>query len=293
VIVTLVSDCTSAVIDTDRGAEVRSLSVNRIPVLFSKSGPKEIFDAEEVDEEQWASGFGGGWQLLTPNAGNRSILAGHDFGYHGAASRARWELESGVPSTSTARVHLTRQGVAVARTFQAMNDGIRVDTVWNATADQAAAIAVEHCILGEQLVPENLSNLRLSVVPIAGAQAIVRELSEDPTVDPGAWLPWPWAGRVGGGIDRLDTPRERNRLYAVSGLQALEVVGGAARCRIEFGGVYRSAWIWIPEAAGRLGVEPASIPHHLGLSEAVAKRESMFGPDHRDAHGWVRLQVLP
>ena len=60
----------------------------------------------DLTEDVWTERYRGGWQLVTPNAGNPCEVAGERHGFHGCASNDRWQ----VLETSAARAVLRWDG---------------------------------------------------------------------------------------------------------------------------------------------------------------------------------------
>src|SRR5919197_1000064 len=48
--------------------------------------------AGDLTEEVWTERYRGGWQLVTPNAGNQCDVDGHYHGFHGRASNDPWDV---------------------------------------------------------------------------------------------------------------------------------------------------------------------------------------------------------
>lgn len=84
-------------VDTDLGAEIRAVRTtdgrNALADFDWESptpvGRGQSYGSSELD---WLSAYRGGWQETVPNAGQDCIVDGLPMGFHGHASRTRWEV---------------------------------------------------------------------------------------------------------------------------------------------------------------------------------------------------------
>lgn len=84
----------------------------------------------DLDEETWTASYRGGWQCVTPNAGNPCRVDGELHGFHGRASNDPWEVLDAEPSTVTLR--WLGHGMEVTRAIAADREGLVVRTGWRA-----------------------------------------------------------------------------------------------------------------------------------------------------------------
>lgn len=94
----------------------------------------------------WLSGYRGGWQLLTPNAGAASEWDGIAHPLHGEVSTANWEVVDHDARSLTMRSG-TRNAIEVTRTvtLDPRRSAVEVrTTLANDAAVPASAILVEH-----------------------------------------------------------------------------------------------------------------------------------------------------
>lgn len=237
-----------------------------------------------LDEETWTASYRGGWQCVTPNAGNACDVAGERHGFHGRASHEPWAVLHATPQQAV--VGWSGHGLEVTRTVAVDSRGVSVETVWRAVAERAELVAVEHLAVGIELLEPEVE-LRL---PTGRAWELSEQ--EGPTRPPPAAPRWPEALLLDGGIERADVwpiDRERTRLLAVADLPEgrAEIVnrGTGQGLRLEWDArALPHMWIWHETRASGgpwrhatelLVVEPASVPHSLGLERALAEGQAV------------------
>ncbi|MGH2613599.1 MAG: hypothetical protein ACRDJC_00020 [Thermomicrobiales bacterium] len=192
------------------------------------------------------------------------------------------------------RIHWEGHGLSVARSIQLEPDGVLVETTWTCRRP-SSAITVEHCIVGGAFLQGPLADLRISPLPShSHGVVLARELTEDPGGECGHWAEFPHAGAIGGGVERIDAPSGPGRLYALADIAGIEIWerGRPTRLRLTFGGVLNSLWLWVPAIPGRLGIEPASVADHRGLSHALRHGTALTITPERPARSWTRLQLV-
>jgi hypothetical protein len=232
-----------------------------------------------LDEDAWTDRYRGGWQTVTPNAGNRCNVDGEDHGFHGRASNDPWRVLD-VDSTS-GKLSWTGHGLEVTRRVSATAEGISAETRWHALRDGAPLLSVEHLTVGTELfVP--VAELRLP-----GGKAFELSETKGPTSAPPDAPPWPEVLLLDGRVERGDRPSTDavdGRFLAVEQLPEgwYEIVNELTGQGLRVEWDVRSLphlWIWreIRAAGGRwrsqaeiVGLEPASVPHSLGLARALA-----------------------
>ena len=237
----------------------------------------------DLDEETWTASYRGGWQCVTPNAGNPCRVDGDQHGFHGRASNDPWEVLDAEPSAVTLR--WLGHGLEVTRAIAADRDGLFVRTGWRALAD-APLVALEHVALGLELLHPEVE-LRLPA-------GLAFELSEQagPVRPPADARPWPDVRLLDGGSERVERwplSDERSRLFAVADIpegraEAVNVRTGQG-IRLEWdAAALPHLWVWheVRTTAGPwrrltevLCVEPSTVPHSLGLETARAQGQAV------------------
>lgn len=254
----------------------------------------------ELDEETWTDSYRGGWQTVAPNAGNACTVDGVEHGFHGAASVAMWDVAEEAPGAVT--LEWEGHGLRASRRLAIADRALAVETTWSAIARAVPMIYVEHLMVGiHVLCPE---------VEIRLPGGAGYELSEvDGPVRPPAAAPgWPEILLLDGSIERLDRwslDRPRGRFCSITDIPEgrLEVRntstgdGLSVEWDIE---VLPHLWLWqevrvtggLWRGQGEiLGLEPASVPHSLGLARAIAEGQAHV--IHPDAPLACRIVVRP
>jgi hypothetical protein len=286
------SDRALARLDPDHGGEILDLVdlvtgrqlLARPP--FASSAPRH----GDLDEETWTASYRGGWQCVTPNAGNRCDVDGEVHGFHGRASNDPWSVLDAEPSRATLR--WSGHGLEVTRTVAADPEGLAVHTSWRATGD-ATLVALEHVALGLELLDPEVT-IRL---PAGRAY----ELSEQsgPTRPPDGARSWPDVLLLDGGTERVERwplSERRSRLFAVADLPEGRAEAVNRRTgqgiRLEWDArALPHLWIWHEvrttggpwrELTEVLCVEPSTVPHTLGLATAIDEGQAVrLGVDDR------------
>jgi hypothetical protein len=237
-----------------------------------------------LDEDTWTDQYRGGWQTVTPNAGNACTVDGEEHGFHGRASNDPWQVLD-VDSASAA-LRWSGHGLEVNRRVSAAGDALSVETHWRALRDGAALVAVEHLVVGTELFAPT-GTLRLP-----GGKAFELSETTGPTSAPPGAPRWPEVVLQDGAVersDRLSTDSVDGRFLAVEQLPEgwYEVVNEhtGQGLRVEWDVVsLPNLWIWreIRATGGRwrsqaemVGLEPASVPHSLGLARAVREGQAI------------------
>ncbi len=244
--------------------------------------------AGELDETTWTRSYRGGWQLLVPNAGNPCVVDGVAHGFHGRASTEMWTVAS--QDASHAVLQWAGHGLLVRRAF-ALDDGlVRVRSTVTAERD-AEFLWVEHLGLGIELLDPSVE------IAVGGGRAY--ELSErtGPSLPPDDAPAWPEVLLLDGTRERADRAllsAPRSRLYVIADVDEARLVvrnrdrGQGLEVRWDRSWLPHM-WVWHEvrtsggpwrELTETIVVEPASVPHTLGLATA---REQ--GQAHRLAAG--------
>ena len=232
--------------------------------------------AGELDETTWTRSYRGGWQLLVPNAGNPCVVDDVAHGFHGRASTEPWRVES--VGDEHAELEWAGHGLAVRRRFAVERDTLRVRSEVTATRD-TSFLWVEHIGLGIELLDPAVE------ITLPGGTAY--ELSErtGPIEPPASAPSWPEVLLADGTLERADRAvltAPRSRLFVVANVPEgrLEVFNRDRAQGVEILWDARwlpHLWVWHEtrttggpwrELTELLVVEPASVPHTLGLGRA-------------------------
>ena len=107
-------------VDPSHGAELRSVRHSRVGELLWRAPAAAPARHGDLDEATWTAQYGGGWQVLFPNAGDASPT----HGFHGAASTAPWSVVA--HDTDSAVLAWTGHGLAIERHL-ALGDSGRLE----------------------------------------------------------------------------------------------------------------------------------------------------------------------
>jgi hypothetical protein len=256
--------------------------------------------AGDLGEERWTASYRGGWQTVLPNAGNPCDGATGHHGFHGRASNDPWTLLD--HSGDRARLSWEGHGLQVEKAV-AIEDGA-VMVSYRITSPQGAPlVALEHLSVGlELLEPE----VRIDLPAGFGY-----ELSESdgPTAPPQDATRFPTLRLLDGSTERADRwpiGEPRSRLYAVAELPAgWAVISNAGRDQgLAMGwdvSWFRHCWVWhenrVTEGPWRracemLVVEPATVPHSLGLAAAEASGHARVIEPGTVAEPWIVVRPV-
>lgn len=241
--------------------------------------------AGDLDEETWTAAYRGGWQLLTPNAGNPCAVDGDRHGFHGRASNDPWTVTA--LGESSATLVWNGHGLGVQRRL-ALQDGIlSVAVEARAVERRVPLVAVEHVSLGlEVLEPE-------VVIDLPAGRAFELSETNGPPGPPKQAPAWPEVLLLDGAVERGDRwhlEQERSRLLCVADLpEGRAVIRNAARpagLELTWDAEWlRHLWLWHEvrtyggpwrRRAEILVAEPASVPHSLGLAAAVEHGQALW-----------------
>ena len=278
--ITLRSDDLLVRVDPDHGGELLDL-------IDLRSGRQLLgrppFGSEpalpgELDEERWTRSYRGGWQSVLPNAGNPCDSATGHHGFHGRASNDPWRLLD--HDEDYARMSWAGHGLEVEKLI-ALEDGAVAVRYRISSAHGAPLVAVEHLSVGLELLEPEVR------IDLPAGHAYELSEQDGPLSPPADATRFPTLRLLDGSTERADRwpiGEPRSRLYVVSDLPAgWAVIANAARNHglamawdVEW---YRHCWVWHENrvsggvwrgAAEMLVVEPATVPHSLGLSVAEA-----------------------
>ncbi len=238
----------------------------------------------DLTEDVWTERYRGGWQLVTPNAGNPCEVAGERHGFHGCASNDRWQvLETGA---ARAVLRWDGHGLEITRSLSLGDGDLVVEVEWRALRAAAPLVAVEHVSVGLELLQPEVE------IRLPGGKAYELSETTGPVHAPAGAPGWPDAALLDGSVERADRWRldePRSRLLAIERLPA----GRVEIANVPTGQGLRVEWdvealphMWIWHEARTTGgswrgqaeilvVEPASVPHSLGLAAAVEQGQAV------------------
>ncbi|MEU5848382.1 DUF4432 family protein [Saccharopolyspora shandongensis] len=213
----------------DRGADITALT-------DARTGAQLLYRTPWADSAQpgpwapesrqsWQALYQGGWQLVCPNAGDASNVAGGTWGFHGEACLLRWRVEESTSDSAVLSVRLSQAPLRIRRRVELAGPVLRVaDEFHNESPDPVSVTIVHHPAFGAPLVTPGT---RIA----AGAQ----KLAIDPTsgMEPGATLSWP-----------------------VPALSTLPP-GGPGQAALAYFEDFTEHWVSITSADGDLGVAMA------------------------------------
>jgi Domain of unknown function (DUF4432) len=289
-------------LDPSHGAEILQLwqrSSGR-QLLGHPPGEPGPSLAGDLDEQTWTSRYRGGWQLAVPNAGNACRLGGERHGFHGRGSVDPWDVLE--RERDRAVVRWVGHGLELTRSVTVVGGSVAVELSWTATDAPTPLIAVEHVCFGRELLDPEVEVL---------AEARAHEMSEQdgPVQTPPDAMPWPHSRLLSGEIENAASwplSQTRARFTSLTGFKRGRAAVRNARTglgvRIDWEHTkLPGAWLWHEvratpgiwdQKAELMGFEPASVPHSLGLAEAVARGQAIWAaPGERDGY-WMQISLL-
>ena len=234
--------------------------------------------AGDLDEATWTAAYRGGWQLLAPNAGNDCIVGGAAHGFHGRASNDPWSVVDAGP----VRVALQweSQELRITRVMELRDGALELETTFEARTQRVPFISVEHCALGLELLDPAFE------IRLAGGRAYELSETSGPARPPADAPAWPAVGSLDGSREQGAHGRLADvfaRFFAVADVPVgrADIVNArrGTGLTLEWDeAVLPHVWVWQEmrhsEGAWRrhgeiVAVEPASVPHSLGLATAI------------------------
>lgn len=289
-------------LDPAHGAEILDLVDLRTgrQLLGRPPFASELPRGGDLDEATWTASYRGGWQLVSPNAGGPCSVDGHDHGFHGRASNDPWEVLDVRPSS--AALAWSGHGIRIVRRLVLAGGALEVTVEASALGERAPLVVVEHVALGLELLEPEV------VIELPPGLAYELSEAEGPPTTPANAARWPEVRLLDGTTERPDRWRlaePRSRFLVVADLPE----GHAAiRNGLHGQGVelaweadwLRHCWIWheVRTYGGPwrgqtevLVVEPASVPHSMGLATAVEHGQARWLEPGESAS--YRLTVRP
>jgi hypothetical protein len=267
-------------LDPEHGGEILDLIDSRTGRQLLGRPPFAAADraAGDLDEDTWTAAYRGGWQLLAPNAGNACGVDGLQHGFHGRASVDPWTVVDTSPSG--ALLEWSGHDLRVRRSVAIDEGGLSLVTTFEALEGRVPLISVEHCSVGLDVLDPEVE-LRL---PSGRAYELSEELG--PVLPPADAPTWPEVALLDGTVERgerlsLRAPRARFHVVADLPHGRAELVNASTGVGLALEwdtGVLPHLWVWHEarvspglwrERGEILAVEPASVPHSLGLAAAI------------------------
>lgn len=276
--INLTSRSVSLRIDPRHGGEVRDLVDLRTGRQLLGRPPFASDEpiSGELDETAWTRCYRGGWQLLVPNAGNACVVDGVAHGFHGRASTDLWEVRDLACEAVT--LLWKGHGIRVERRFELDDDTVTVRSTLQAL-HAASLVWVEHVGLGIELLDPSVE------IVLAGGLAYEVDERTGPPQPPVDSPTWPEVRLLDGTLERGDrtqlvTPRSRMLVVANVPEGRVTVRNQDRRQGLEL--TWDRSWLphlWIWHEVRTSGgvwrglaetliIEPASVPHTLGLETA-------------------------
>lgn len=256
--------------------------------------------AGELDEDTWTDSYRGGWQTVAPNAGNACTVDGVDHGFHGAASVGTWQVDDRAPDAVT--LAWEGHGLVASRRLAIRDGALVVETDWRATTSATPMICVEHLTVGVQLLAPGVE------IRMPGGRGFELDEVHGPVRAPADAPDWPDVLLLDGSIERVDrwSIGESHGCFCCIAdlpegrLEVSNTLTGAGLVMEWDADVLPHVWMWHEARAsgGRwrghgemLGLEPASVPHSLGLARALTEGQAHVV--HPDVALTVRIVVRP
>lgn len=231
-----------------------------------------------LDEERWTASYRGGWQTVLPNAGNPCEFHGERHGFHGRASNDPWSVDDAGPSTAT--LTWTGHGLEVSKHI-ALEDGAAAVRYRIRAARDSALVALEHLTVGHELLEPDVA------IDLPGGRAYELSETDGPPSPPADAGRWPDVRLLNGSLERAGAwaiAEPRSRFFVVADIEAgWAAVRNPARGQgLAFAwdaDWFRHCWVWHENrisggpwrnATEVLAIEPATVPHSLGVATADA-----------------------
>jgi hypothetical protein len=281
----------------------RVISLNHHPsrseVLFRSPWKTSAPNEHPVDRRGWLEAWGGGWDVLVPNAGAPAAVEGRRHGFHGDASLEDWDVR-GAGATEVHGTWLERSGLAVERRISVLGPTLRIEsTLSNQSNRPLPFLWVEHLVL------ESCTFGRAAITA-RGDLVALSDLGPSAT-DWQSRLAWPNADLGGtGSVENWSelplTPGSRfGVLVDVSSPVRLNGPRLSAEVRWSTA-TLPFMWIWVEHLSGTwlpedrmiscVGLEPANTATGEGLAVSRARGDGAVLSPEGDWDCWVELEVF-
>ena len=300
--IVLECDGTVAIIDPSHGGEILDLvgsqgerPLGRPPFSYSAR------ESGDLDEAMWTDRYRGGWQLVAPNAGTPSVVDGDRHGFHGGASIAEWSVIT--QESHTATLYVENHGLGFTRRYVLADARMRVETTVEALVEPRPLVAVEHVVVGVQILdPE---------VNVEVSPGLAFEIEE-----PDGSLPLPAQAPSYPDVLMLDGTTERMTSWSIDDVSARtfavsQMPEGWAQVRNCATGeglrltwdvtVLPHMWVWHENRANGgpwrhatelLGIEPAMVPHSIGLDGARESGHAAIVVPGAPISWWIEAELI-
>lgn len=243
----------------------------------------------------WLSRYPGGWQILSPNAGDDSISDPGVEGFHGEAAITAWTVSDRSLTSVTAEVHLMTAPLTLRRTISVETDQIVVsESVINRSPDSVAFHWVHHPAFGAPFLGEGgrIALNAKSIVPEPGRSGM-------DTVD--ALQAWPNLSTPTADLDLSLLPGQSSRREVFATLAEFETgeyrivndelnVGIALAWDLE---IFPYTWFWQEIHASEgfpwfrqayvIAIEPSSLIPGTGRVGGLQRGRRLRIEPHREA----------
>jgi hypothetical protein len=272
----------------EHGGDIASIVANGIELLFQTPwGRRDRTHLPPRADSQiaWLDRYGGGWQVLCPNAGFEREVGGVRWGYHGEACLLPWDVRAADERSAELEVALATVPLRIHRRLWLGDGVLRVEERLRNDSPVDVEVAwIQHPAFGPPLV----DGARLE----AGARRVRADadIPGDLLVAGGVW-DWPSAD----GVDLRVLPRGDQPRAVFGSLEDFTtheaaIVNDALGLGVHLswsGDAWPSAWLWQEvhatpgypwfRRAHAVAVEPANMRTHV--------------PGGGERAGWVELRL--
>jgi hypothetical protein len=296
---------------TDQGCDIASIIDRRSgqELLFQTPwgrADRRYLPCYGDSRTAWMAAYGGGWQVLCPNAGPESAMGELCWGYHGEACLLPWTVLSAGDDSATLEVALRTVPVRLRRTLRVLEGILRVDEqLVNDSDVDVDLMWVQHPAFGLPLVGPG-AQLEVSARTVRSDAEIACD-----SLVPGELWTWPDAvHRDGRPVDLRQLPQADEPRALLAYLEHFERheaaivndrLGIAVTLRWS-GDVWPHAWLWQEVNATReypwfarahaVAIEPATTIPGWGAAGAQANGGSLLHVGAATTvDAWIELAV--
>ncbi|TAM70761.1 MAG: DUF4432 family protein [Microbacteriaceae bacterium] len=303
----------SVTITPERGGDiVQIVDLESDVPLLSVSPTASVTSPASVANDsmtRWLTGYPGGWQFLTPNAGPDRDHDGVRQGYHGESALSVWTVQDSSPSSAVLSARLVTAPLELTRYIEVTEEIAVTDTVRNLSPDPVSVRMVQHPAFGSPFLDKRSYLMTDAGTMISDAEAPGNMVAANVHGAPSDLLPagpTPASFQLPGvGARRslfaalTDFPDEQPSVFFASPTRGFGVEMSWRRSS------YPMAWLWV-EANGIQGwpwfrrmfavaVEPANVLPGEGVAtNGMPRGGNGTTIDGGDAHiSTVRLRRRP